>query len=123
VSTSDTALKFGFVSPNYGKLLPPDQKARLGPWCAAGYNGIYRRDSTKVDPKSANTAAVCTDNTTLARGAASTPGGDPVTKGGGGTPYPRAVTENVLRVGQTSQPNAAALGDKGWITIFTSSMR
>jgi phospholipid/cholesterol/gamma-HCH transport system substrate-binding protein len=121
-STSNNTLKFGFVSPNTGKTTVTD-KSRIGPWCVAGYTPMSnRRNSADTGPRAADTSARCTDNTTLPRGATNTPDGDPVTTGGGGTPYPRAITDNVLRVGQVSQPNAAALGDNAWLTIFTSSM-
>jgi hypothetical protein len=49
------------------------------------------------------------------------PGGDPISVSGGGYAYPRAVTKNLLRVGDPL-PTTETLGDGSWVTLVTASL-
>jgi phospholipid/cholesterol/gamma-HCH transport system substrate-binding protein len=89
-----------------------------------GYGGTDRRQPSDTAPKAPNVAARCTappSSGTNVRGSANVPGGDPISVSGGGVAYPRATTQNTVRVGDLSGP-AAILGDRSWITILTTAL-
>jgi phospholipid/cholesterol/gamma-HCH transport system substrate-binding protein len=89
-----------------------------------GYSGTDRRQPSDTAPKAPNVAAHCTappSSGTNVRGSANVPGGDPISVSGGGVAYPRATTQNTVRVGDDSGP-AAILGDRSWITILTTAL-
>lgn len=114
----DGTLHFGFVSPD--AETDADGNPAAPPLCTQGYGGTQKRNSTQTGPAAPNTSAQCTGG--LVRGSANSPAGDTLSTAGGGTVYPRASTENVVRIGDVSNPTAPVLGDSDWITILTSSM-
>jgi phospholipid/cholesterol/gamma-HCH transport system substrate-binding protein len=91
-----------------------------------GYNGTVRRYPSNLAPMAPNVTARCTapntgPNGKQVRGSAHVPGGDPISLSGGGIAYPRAVTDNTLRVG-APLPTTAALGDASWVALVTASL-
>jgi phospholipid/cholesterol/gamma-HCH transport system substrate-binding protein len=91
-----------------------------------GYGGTVRRLPFNIAPEPPNVAAHCTapntgPNATSVRGSAHVPGGDPISVSGGGYVYPRAVTKNLLRVGDPL-PTTETLGDGSWVTLVTASL-
>lgn len=89
-----------------------------------GYGGTDRRQPSDTAPKAPNVAAHCTappSSGVNVRGSANVPGGDPISVSGGGVAYPRATTQNTVRVDDLSGP-AEILGDRSWITILTTAL-
>jgi phospholipid/cholesterol/gamma-HCH transport system substrate-binding protein len=89
-----------------------------------GYGGTDRRQPSETAPKAPNVAARCTappSSGVNVRGSANVPGGDPISVSGGGVAYPRATTQNTVKVDDLSGP-AAILGDRSWITILTTAL-
>lgn len=123
VIPGDGTLHLGYASTAANAYDANGNSIPILPLCTAGYGGTAKRNSLNTASSAANTSAQCTDSSNDVRGAANTPGGDPVSTAGGGTVYPRATTNNVLRVGYTANPVAAsALGDKSWLTILTTGL-
>ena len=90
-----------------------------------GY-GTVRRYPGSIGPMAPNVAAHCTAPNTgpgakQVRGSANVPGGDPISLSGGGVAYPRAVTDNTLRLGP-ALPTTATLGDASWIGLLTAAL-
>ena len=80
----------GDGTAHFGLVLNVDDP----PSCRAGYQGTRIRQPSDTGPSTVNTSARCAmprGSTTSVRGAQNAPGGDPVTTGGGGTVFPRAV--------------------------------
>jgi hypothetical protein len=91
-----------------------------------GYSGTVRRFPSNIAPMAPNVAAHCTASNTGAkgkqvRGSAHVPGGDPISVAGGGVAYPRAVTNNELRVG-SALPTTQSLGDASWVGLLTAAL-
>ena len=91
-----------------------------------GYNGTVRRGPEALAPIAPNTSVRCTapatgPNAKQVRGSANVPGGDPISLSGGGVAYPRAVTNNILKVGKPL-PTTATLGDASWMGLVTDAL-
>jgi phospholipid/cholesterol/gamma-HCH transport system substrate-binding protein len=91
-----------------------------------GYGGTQRRYPDRLEPIAPNVAARCTASNTgpkgkSVRGSAHVPGGDPISVSGGGIAYPRAVTDNMLRVGP-ALPTTRTLGDASWVGLITAAL-
>jgi phospholipid/cholesterol/gamma-HCH transport system substrate-binding protein len=89
-----------------------------------GYGGTDRRHPNETQPKAPNVAARCTapaSSGVNVRGSQNVPGGDPISNSGGGVAYPRATTENTVRLGDVGS-RASILGDRSWIAILTTAL-
>jgi phospholipid/cholesterol/gamma-HCH transport system substrate-binding protein len=87
-----------------------------------GYQGTTRRDADVLTPIAPNVAARCTaplSSGINVRGSANVPGGDPIAATGGGVPYPRVNTSNML-VGTHLE---SAGGARSWKVILTDALR
>jgi phospholipid/cholesterol/gamma-HCH transport system substrate-binding protein len=115
-------------------VTPGDGTAHFGvvfnvddpPSCRAGYEGTKIRRPSETGPSTINTAARCAmprGSVTSVRGAQNTPGGDPVTTGGGGTVYPRAVTQPATVQLGGSMAAAGLLADNSWLPLLTGGLR
>lgn len=118
--TADGVGRLGFVMQ--AQMDPPDcgDPSKGG----QGYGGTRRRQPGDTAPQAPNVAAHCTappSSGINVRGAANVPGGDPISATGGSVAYPRATTENTVRVGDVSGP-AAILGDRSWIALLTAAL-
>ncbi|MEO6702415.1 MAG: MlaD family protein [Jatrophihabitantaceae bacterium] len=117
-------------------VAPGDGTAHFGlvvnvddpPSCQAGYGGTTVRKPSDTGPSKVNTAAKCSlplSSTSQIRGAAHAPGGDPVTTGGAGTVYPRAVPggspAQTVQLGG-SMANAGLLADNSWLALLTNGL-
>jgi phospholipid/cholesterol/gamma-HCH transport system substrate-binding protein len=115
-------------------VTPGDGTAHFGvvfnvddpPSCRAGYEGTRIRKPSETGPSTTNTAARCAmprGSVTSVRGAQNTPGGDPVTTGGGSTVYPRAMTRpTTVQIGG-SMAAAGLLADNSWLPLLTGGLR
>jgi phospholipid/cholesterol/gamma-HCH transport system substrate-binding protein len=113
VGQSGTARLGMVLQSNYND--PPD--------CEPGYQATVKRLPSDTAPAAPNTAAQCTlppSSGTDVRGAANAPGGDPVYAGPAGV-FPRAVTANTVKIGDTFD-SAAALGDKSWLALLENGL-
>jgi phospholipid/cholesterol/gamma-HCH transport system substrate-binding protein len=94
-----------------------------------GYTGTVIRDPNEGNalvPMAPNVTVRCTAPNTgpkgkSVRGSAHVPGGDPISLSGGGYAYPRAVTDNTLRVGNPL-PTSDTLGDASWVALVSASL-
>ena len=91
-----------------------------------GYTGTVRRLPDQLGPIAPNVSVRCTAPNTgkgakQVRGSAHVPGGDPISVSGGGIAYPRAVTNNTLRVGP-ALPTSATMGDASWVGLITAAL-
>ena len=91
-----------------------------------GYNGTVRREPGAIGPIAPNVTVRCTapatgKNAKNVRGSAHVPGGDPISLSGGGRAYPRAVTNNIVKVGP-SLPTSETLGDASWMGLVTDAL-
>ncbi|MDQ1716664.1 MAG: phospholipid/cholesterol/gamma-HCH transport system substrate-binding protein [Pseudonocardiales bacterium] len=115
-------------------VVPGDGTAHFGlvlnvddpPACTAGYGGTSTRQPTDTSPAPVNTGARCTlprGSVTGVRGAQNAPGGDPISTGGGGTVYPRAVpgTGSTVALGG-SMASAPVLADNSWLPLLTAGL-
>ena len=96
------------------------------PACRAGYGGTKIRRPSETGPTTVNTAARCAlprGSVTSVRGAQNTPGGDPVTTGGTGTVYPRAVGQPATVQLGGSMAGAGLLADNSWLPLLTGGLR
>lgn len=118
--TADGLGRLGFVLQ--AQMDPPDcGDPKQG---GQGYGGTEHRPPGDIAPKAPNVAAHCTappSSGVNVRGSANVPGGDPISATGGSVAYPRATTENTVRVGDLSGP-ATILGDRSWIAILTTAL-
>lgn len=115
-------------------VTPGDGTAHFGvvfnvddpPSCRAGYEGTRIRKPSETEPSTINTGARCAKprgSVTSVRGAQNTPGGDPVTTGGGSTVYPRAMTRpTTVQIGG-SMSAAGLLADNSWLPLLTGGLR
>jgi phospholipid/cholesterol/gamma-HCH transport system substrate-binding protein len=115
-------------------VVPGDGTAHFGlvvnvddpPSCRAGYGGTSIRKPSETGPSTVNTSARCTlprGSASSVRGAQNAPGGDPVTSGGGGTVFPRAVAQQgVVQLGG-SMAGAGLLADNSWLPLLTGGLR
>lgn len=121
-------------------VTPGDGTAHFGlvvnvddpPSCQAGYGGTAVRKPSQTGPAKVNTSARCSlplSSTTEIRGAEHAPGGDPVTTGGGGTVYPRAVPQSGDAAGSVqtiqlggSMASAGLLADNSWLPLLTDGL-
>jgi phospholipid/cholesterol/gamma-HCH transport system substrate-binding protein len=88
-----------------------------------GYQGTRRRDPADLSPMAPNVAARCTAPIVTGsnvRGSAHVPGGDPVSESGGGAPYPRVATSNLM-VGRDLQGPTLS-GAQSWKAILTDAL-
>jgi phospholipid/cholesterol/gamma-HCH transport system substrate-binding protein len=88
-----------------------------------GYEGTVRRQPGNQAPIAPNVNAHCTAPASgpgykNVRGSANVPGGDPISASGGGIAYPRATTDNTVRVGKA----IAADGDDSWTGLVTDAL-
>ena len=115
-------------------VTPGDGTAHFGvvfnvddpPSCRAGYEGTKIRRPSETGPSTINTAARCAmprGSVTSVRGAQNTPGGDPVTTGGGSTVYPRALTRPTTVQLGGSMAAAGLLADNSWLPLLTGGLR
>jgi phospholipid/cholesterol/gamma-HCH transport system substrate-binding protein len=115
-----TCGRLGFVLQS--QMDPPDcGDPKKG---GQGYGGTDRRQPSQTEPKAPNVGARCTapvSSGTSVRGSANVPGGDPISESGGGVAYPRATTQNTVRLGDVGG-RAAILGDRSWIAILTTAL-
>ena len=120
-------------------VTPGDGTAHFGlvfnvddpPSCQAGYGGTAKRRPSETGPAKVNTSARCSlplSSTTGIRGAQHAPGGDPVTTGGAGTVYPRAVpagspgySTRTVQIGG-SMGSAGLLADNSWLPLLTNGL-
>lgn len=123
-------------------VTPGDGTAHFGlvanvddpPSCTAGYGGTTIRKPSQTGPAKTNTAARCSlplSSPTDIRGAEHAPGGDPVTTGGGGTFYPRAVPQSgegtptggpqLIELGG-SMADGPVLADNSWLALLTGGL-
>lgn len=118
-------------------VVPGDGTAHFGlvlnvddpPACRNGYGGTKIRKPSETGPSPINTGARCTvpaGSPTDVRGAANAPGGDPVTTGGAGTVFPRAVpaaaaSPTAIPLGG-SMAGAGLLADNGWLPLLTAGL-
>ena len=89
-----------------------------------GYQGTTIRSPSDLSPAAPNTSAHCTaapSGGTNVRGSANVPGGDQISTSGAGVAYPRAITENTLRIG-TSLNRSGVPSDQAWLAILTDSL-
>ncbi len=115
-------------------VTPGDGTAHFGvvfnvddpPSCRAGYEGTRIRRPSETGPSTVNTAARCAmprGSVTSVRGAQNTPGGDPITTGGGSTVYPRASTQPATVQLGGSMGAAGLLADNSWLPLLTGGLR
>ncbi len=115
-------------------VTPGDGTAHFGvvfnvddpPSCRAGYEGTRIRKPSETEPSTINTGARCAmprGSVTSVRGAQNTPGGDPVTTGGGSTVYPRAMTRPATVQIGGSMSAAGLLADNSWLPLLTGGLR
>ncbi len=119
-------------------VTPGDGTAHFGlvvnvddpPSCTAGYGGTTIRKPSQTGPAKTNTAARCAlpaGSPTDIRGAQHAPGGDPVTTGGGGSFYPRAVPQSggssprIVQLGG-SMATGDVLADNSWLALLTGGL-
>jgi phospholipid/cholesterol/gamma-HCH transport system substrate-binding protein len=114
-------------------VAPGDGTAHFGlvvnvddpPSCRDGYQGTNLRGYNDTGPASVNTSAKCNapkGSVTDVRGAQNAPGGDPISTGGGGTVYPRAVPQaGTVQLGG-SMSNADLLADNSWLPLLTGAL-
>jgi phospholipid/cholesterol/gamma-HCH transport system substrate-binding protein len=114
----------GDGTAHFGLVLNVDDP----PSCQAGYGGTAKRRPSETGPAKVNTSAQCTlplSSTTDIRGAQHAPGGDPVTTGGAGTVYPRAVPQGgsarTVQIGG-SMAGAGLLADNSWLALLTNGL-
>lgn len=115
-------------------VTPGDGTAHFGvvfnvddpPSCRAGYEGTKIRRPSETGPSTINTSARCAmprGSVTSVRGAQNTPGGDPVTTGGGSTVFPRAATRPAAVELGGSMAGAGLLADNSWLPLLTGGLR
>jgi len=122
-------------------VTPGDGTAHFGlvfnvddpPSCRAGYEGTTIRKPSETGPSAINTAARCAlprGSVTSVRGGQNAPGGDPVTIGGAGTVFPRAVPAGGPAIGRPttvefggSMAQAGLLADNSWLPLLTGGLR
>ncbi|HEV2886827.1 MAG TPA: MCE family protein, partial [Jatrophihabitans sp.] len=115
-------------------VTPGDGTAHFGvvfnvddpPSCRAGYGGTRIRKPSETGPSTVNTSAHCAmprGSVTSVRGAQNTPGGDPVTTGGGSTVFPRAVAQPATVQLGGSMAGAGLLADNSWLPLLTGGLR
>jgi phospholipid/cholesterol/gamma-HCH transport system substrate-binding protein len=121
-------------------VTPGDGTAHFGlvvnvddpPSCQAGYGGTAKRQPSQTGPSQVNTSARCSlplNSPTGIRGAQHAPGGDPITTGGAGTVYPRAVPQpgsadypvQTVQIGG-SMADAGLLADNSWLPLLTDGL-
>ena len=125
-------------------VTPGDGTAHFGlvvnvddpPTCTAGYGGTTIRKPSQTGPARTNTAARCSlppSSPSDIRGAQHAPGGDPITTGGGGTFYPRAVPQpdgtaqpaadqpQMIELGG-SMASSGVLADNSWLALLTGGL-
>lgn len=119
-------------------VTPGDGTAHFGlvvnvddpPSCTAGYGGTTIRKPSQTGPAKTNTAARCAlppSSPTDIRGAQHAPGGDPVSTGGGGSFYPRAVPQSggsspqIVQLGG-SMATGDVLADNSWLALLTGGL-
>jgi phospholipid/cholesterol/gamma-HCH transport system substrate-binding protein len=121
-------------------VTPGDGTAHFGlvenvddpPSCQAGYGGTAKRQPSQTGPAKVNTSAQCSlplNSPTDIRGAQHAPGGDPITTGGAGTVYPRAVPQpgsasysaQIVPIGG-SMADAGLLADNSWLPLLTDGL-
>lgn len=97
--------------------------------CRSGYERTTIRKPSETGPSTINTSARCAvprGSTTDVRGAQNAPGGDPVTTGGAGTVYPRALTSSAVGVSTIqlggSMADAGLLADNSWLPLLTGGL-
>lgn len=96
------------------------------PSCRAGYGGTTIRKPSETGPTTVNTGARCTlprGSVSSVRGAQNAPGGDPVSTGGGGTVFPRAVAQPATVQLGGSMAGAGLLADNSWLPLLTGGLR
>jgi len=114
-------------------VTPGDGTAHFGvalnvddpPSCRAGYEGTRIRKPSETGPSTINTSARCAlprGSVTSVRGAQNTPGGDPVTTGGGSTVFPRAVPRPATVQLGGSMAGAGVLADNSWLPLLTGGL-
>jgi phospholipid/cholesterol/gamma-HCH transport system substrate-binding protein len=96
------------------------------PGCIAGYGGTAKRQPSNTGPATVNTGARCTlprGSKSTVRGAQNAPGGDPISTGGAGSVYPRAVPRpgSVVPIGG-SMASAGLLADNSWLPLLTGGL-
>ena len=115
-------------------VTPGDGTAHFGvvfnvddpPSCRAGYGGTTIRKPSETGPSTVNTGARCAmprGSVTSVRGAQNTPGGDPVTTGGGSTVFPRAAARPATVQLGGSMAGAGLLADNSWLPLLTGGLR
>ncbi|MDQ1739619.1 MAG: phospholipid/cholesterol/gamma-HCH transport system substrate-binding protein [Pseudonocardiales bacterium] len=112
----------GDGTAHFGVVLNVDDP----PSCRAGYEGTTIRRPSETGASTINTSARCAmprGSVTSVRGAQNTPGGDPVTTGGGGTVFPRAVTQPATVTLGGSMAGAGLLADNSWLPLLTGGLR
>lgn len=118
----------GDGTAHFGVVLNVDDP----PSCRAGYGGTTIRKPSETAPSRINTAARCalpSGSVTSVRGAQNAPGGDPVTTGGAGTVFPRAVPAQQATGQQAtvqlggSTAAAGLLADNSWLPLLTAGLR
>ena len=112
----------GDGTAHFGVVLNMDDP----PSCRAGYEGTTIRRPSETGPSNVNTAARCAmprGSVTSVRGAQNTPGGDPISTGGGGTVYPRALSKPATVQIGGSMASAGLLADNSWLPLLTGGLR
>jgi phospholipid/cholesterol/gamma-HCH transport system substrate-binding protein len=112
----------GDGTAHFGVVLNVDDP----PSCRAGYGGTTIRKPSETGPSTVNTAARCAaprGSVTSVRGAQNTPGGDPITAGGGSTVFPRAATRPATVQLGGSMAGAGLLADNSWLPLLTGGLR
>lgn len=112
----------GDGTAHFGVVLNMDDP----PSCRAGYEGTTIRRPSETGPSTVNTAARCAmprGSVTSVRGAQNTPGGDPISTGGGSTVYPRALTRPTTVQLGGSMAAAGLLADNSWLPLLTGGLR
>ena len=112
----------GDGTAHFGVVLNVDDP----PSCRAGYGGTTIRKPSETGPSTTNTSARCAmprGSVTSVRGAQNTPGGDPVTTGGGSTVFPRALPQSAAVQLGGSMAGAGVLADNSWLPLLTGGLR
>jgi phospholipid/cholesterol/gamma-HCH transport system substrate-binding protein len=112
----------GDGTAHFGVVLNVDDP----PSCRAGYGGTTIRRPSETEPSTINTGARCAmprGSVTSVRGAQNTPGGDPITTGGGSTVFPRAATKPATVQLGGSMAGAGLLADNSWLPLLTGGLR
>ncbi|HST49683.1 MCE family protein [Jatrophihabitans sp.] len=112
----------GDGTAHFGVVLNVDDP----PSCRTGYEGTRIRKPSETGPSTINTSARCAmprGSVTSVRGAQNTPGGDPVTTGGGSTVFPRAVPQPTTVQLGGSMAGAGLLADNSWLPLLTGGLR